>query len=108
MSSAIQIQCPSCGAKLRARESLVGKTVSCPKCKQSVSIPEVAPSPAAVEAIRPTSVNTIDGTLGYAIPTKRRRERPATDKQKEYATDLGIEFDDGISAKKISAMIDAA
>lgn len=39
----LSIQCPQCGAKLKAREELAGRSVPCPKCKTPivVQIPEM-------------------------------------------------------------------
>ncbi|MCC7083435.1 MAG: hypothetical protein IT427_00330 [Pirellulales bacterium] len=85
----LQVQCPSCDSTLNAPDGLIGKTAACPKCKQPVNI--AAPDPVAAPA-----------------PEPKRRSRPATEKQKAFATELGIIFDEGISAKDISAMIDAA
>ena len=44
------------------------------------------------------------------LPTKDtpKSAPPATDRQKEYAQSLGIEFNEGIDRKTISKMIDAA
>ena len=40
------LSCPSCGAKLKATEAFVGKTVKCPRCSKPVLVQE--PKPAAV------------------------------------------------------------
>ena len=36
----IRVKCPSCGAKLDARDDLAGKTRKCPKCKNPITIPQ--------------------------------------------------------------------
>src|SRR5438270_171319 len=42
------IACPSCDAKLKSTEALVGKTVKCPRCSKPVLVQ--APKPTAVAA----------------------------------------------------------
>jgi hypothetical protein len=101
-----EIQCKSCGAKLRAGVGLIGKTVNCPKCNNPLT---VAVPPEDIELAKTISVNTVDGQVADAEPpSKRRRYRPATEKQKEFATDLGIEFAPDINAHDISILIDKA
>src|ERR1700733_13499416 len=104
--SAIEIECPSCGAKLRAGAGLIGKTVDCPKCHKSINVSQ---PPSDIEPAKSTVVNTVDGKLAeVTVPAKRRRYRPATDKQKAFATELGIEFAPDVNAHDISIMIDKA
>jgi len=73
--------CGSCGKKLKAKDELAGKTAKCPKCGNAIEIPRAAP-------------NT-------KIP-------PATERQKDYATSLGIDFPSDIDRKEISQLIDTA
>jgi hypothetical protein len=80
----IDVTCASCGSGLKAKEKLSGMTVACPKCKQPVAIPVIpAPEKAA------------------SIP-------PATERQKEYARTLGIDFAPDIDRRAMSELIDAA
>ena len=37
----IAVHCPECNAKLNAPDSAAGKTVTCPKCKEAMVIPEI-------------------------------------------------------------------
>ncbi|HZZ28449.1 MAG TPA: hypothetical protein VFE46_10650 [Pirellulales bacterium] len=101
-----EIQCKSCGAKLSAGVGLIGRTVNCPKCNNPliVTVP-----PEDIELAKTISVNTVDGQVAYAEPPlQRRRYRPATDKQKAFAVDLGIDFAPDINAHDISILIDKA
>ena len=80
----MNVTCPKCGAILKAKAELAGKTAKCSKCGSPVEIPE--PSP----------------------PLAARKIRRATQPQKEYATSLGIDFPSDISRGDISQRIDAA
>ena len=71
--------CPSCGSRLSGKPKHVGRSMPCPKCKGTLTVPE--------------SPNTT---------------QPATDKQKAFAIELGIEFPDDIAKDGLSKMIDAA
>ena len=66
-----QILCPSCGAKLNAREEIVGQTRNCPKCSQPVLIqPEegpVTPITVNVPSITDVPVGPRIGEVGGAI-----------------------------------------
>ena len=44
------IVCPQCSVKLRADESLKGRRIRCPKCKQAIRIAEPSPPPPEVES----------------------------------------------------------
>lgn len=45
----LEIECPSCGKRLKAGKQYAGKRVKCPKCGQPVKVPGIptAPAPAA-------------------------------------------------------------
>jgi uncharacterized Tic20 family protein len=47
------IPCPSCGARLKAPENLIGKTVKCPNCQTAIAVkaPASAPTPARQPAV---------------------------------------------------------
>jgi hypothetical protein len=47
-----------------------------------------------------------EGELLASKPT--RKARPASERQKAFATDLGIQFDESVSARDLSTLIDAA
>jgi predicted Zn finger-like uncharacterized protein len=82
----IAVSCPQCDAKLKVEERLIGKSVKCPKCSHRFTIAApVAPA-----------------------PTETPKVPPATDRQKEYARELGIAFDDSIDRRQISHLIDDA
>src|SRR5262249_3963606 len=37
----IQVHCPGCQSRLRAGDSLAGRSVTCPKCKAKVAVPAI-------------------------------------------------------------------
>ena len=80
----LKITCGACGASLNVDEKHIGKKGNCPKCGK------------AVEIVDPQE------------KTRKKKPRPASDRQKAFATDLGITFDDSISSREISKLIDAA
>ncbi|HUT12075.1 MAG TPA: hypothetical protein VMY42_16355 [Thermoguttaceae bacterium] len=80
----MNVTCGNCGVNLKAKDELAGKTAKCPKCGCAIEIPSLVPPPVKAR-----------------IPL-------ATERQKEYATSLDIEFPPDISRKEISDLIDAA
>ena len=86
----IAFECTSCNARLQAKPKLAGKTLACPKCKAQLIVPqpETAAPPIAESA--------------------EKKAPPATEKQKAFATELGISFPDDIDRRAISALIDDA
>jgi len=80
----MKIRCSGCKSFLKVEDSLAGKKGKCPKCGNVFQIPAVAPSPPGA------------GAGG------------ATDRQKEYAKSLGIEFPPDITKAEISALISQA
>ena len=81
VESTIQIMCGSCNAELKAKPEWAGKRAKCAKCGATIEIP--APVQPKVQDDAP----------------------PATDRQKEYAKSLGIDFPDNINRKDISKLI---
>jgi DNA-directed RNA polymerase subunit M/transcription elongation factor TFIIS len=88
-----QITCNKCAALLNVDEKNIGKTGKCFKCGNRIEI------------ISPNNDKQND-TLIENKP--KRAVRSATEKQKEFARDLGIEFDENINMREISKLIDAA
>ncbi len=84
----IRTVCSSCEAVLNVKDEYAGKRGKCPKCGEAVHVPEAAEEESAKS------------------PTPR--VPPATERQKVYATQLGIEFDENINCREISELIDAA
>jgi hypothetical protein len=80
----MNVKCAKCGVELKAKDDLAGKTAKCPKCGNVIRVPE-----------------SVAATAKPTIP-------PATDRQREYATSLGIEFPPDINRKDLSEMIDLA
>ncbi|MEX2091133.1 MAG: hypothetical protein WD971_00575 [Pirellulales bacterium] len=81
----MKVICKSCGVNLKAPEQLAGKTAKCPKCGSPVHVPDAPP-----------------------LRANNARIPPATERQKEYASELGIEFPPDIDRRAISKLIDAA
>jgi predicted RNA-binding Zn-ribbon protein involved in translation (DUF1610 family) len=79
----MKVVCGSCGTHLKANDELAGKTAKCPKCGNPIEI-------------------QVDRPRG-----ERVRISPATDRQKDYAVSLGIEFSPDVNRKDISKLIDA-
>jgi hypothetical protein len=51
MSDRISLQCPGCGARLRAARALLGQVCPCPRCKQRVVVRLAPPSDADIALI---------------------------------------------------------
>jgi predicted nucleic acid-binding Zn-ribbon protein len=107
----IQIPCSGCGTIFNVEEKHIGRTGRCIKCglrflivheRQEFSRDD------AEESVNSRQPNIEEVDQGNSQTKRTYRVRPATPKQKEFATDLGIKFDENISAREISALIDAA
>ena len=77
----MRIECAQCSAALKVSDGLAGKRGKCPKCGAVIDIPASRQASGA-----------------ESVP-------PATDKQKDYARSLGIEFAPGITKGDMSALI---
>jgi DNA-directed RNA polymerase subunit M/transcription elongation factor TFIIS len=93
----ITVSCPSCGSSLHVKSKFAGKSGECPKCRAKIRIPMDS-----AEAVESKPVQPIPK------PVKKSDVPPATDRQKEYARTLGIDFPDDIDRREISKLIDAA
>jgi phage FluMu protein Com len=76
----MRVECSACNAHLKVPNTASGKRGKCPKCGEVIEIPE------STAASGP----------------------PATQKQKDYASSLGIEFPPDITKADISALISKA
>ena len=84
------IACPKCNLALHVDDEHVGKQGKCRACGTSFVIPRPCdPSPNDVR-----------------VPNRSRL--PATDRQKAFARDLGIQFDESIDRNSMSKLIAAA
>jgi hypothetical protein len=101
---AIQVKCGSCGVTFSVDEKYVGKTGKCAKCGNR--IPIVAPSSPEEEDAGKSS--GVSAELPPLPQKPKRSPRLATEKQRAFAEDLGIRFDETISSREISTLIDAA
>jgi DNA-directed RNA polymerase subunit RPC12/RpoP len=86
---AISFECSSCKASLKVKDELAGRKGKCPRCGNVVSVP-------TVENIKDSEAE------------KRPYGRPASSRQKEFASSLGVEFPDDIRSHEISKLIDEA
>jgi len=85
----IAFTCTSCNSRLQAKPKLAGKTLACPKCSTQLTVPEQTPDTPASEA-------------------QPKKPPLATEKQKDFARELGVDFPDDVDRKTISEMIDEA
>jgi predicted Zn finger-like uncharacterized protein len=92
----MKLQCPQCNASLTVDDAAAGKTGKCPKCGVPIKVPlpEAKPEPTAEPEPQPESEHPWGGR--------------ATKRQKEYARDLGIEFQPDISKGHLSRLISEA
>jgi len=95
----IEFPCPSCGTRLTAPDKAAGKFGKCKKCGASAVVPSLQRN-----SDQPTDTPTTDTEPGKP----KKRIPPATERQKEYARDLGIMFPANINIREMSALIDAA
>jgi len=82
--SRIQFICVACNAVLKAKPEMVGKSGTCPECGSPLAVPP------------PDK------------PPSKSPGPPATERQKEYARALGIEFADNVTRREISELLDRA
>jgi hypothetical protein len=80
----MNIICSGCQTKLKVDDTFAGKRGKCPKCGALLEISTVPASEA------------------------KSNTELATERQKEYANSLGIEFSPNISKKQMSQLIDTA
>jgi hypothetical protein len=100
----IAVTCSSCGASFHVKDEFAGKTGGCPKCRAAIQVPidfpeRTNPEPKAVDPRH---------TQPIPKPPKKGTVPPATDRQKEYARSLGIEFPENIDRREISKLIEAS
>jgi|GEM_PF-2473693 len=81
-----RIECSHCNTSLKVKKELAGRKGKCPKCGTKIVIP--IPLDESPETSPP-------------IP-------PATERQKEFASSLGIEFAPDINRREISVLLDRA
>jgi putative phage-type endonuclease len=96
-SMAFKFDCPHCGQRLEATKDLIGRTFPCPGCND----PVVTPTPFADEA----GAGRQGGPEEDFGATKDGE--PATERQKEYAASLGVEYSADIGRGEMSDLITA-
>jgi hypothetical protein len=82
--SRIEFACIACNAVLKAKPEMAGKSGTCPKCGSPVAVP--APDK----------------------PPSKSPGPPATERQKEYARALDIEFAETVTRREMGDLIDGA
>ncbi len=94
----IAVVCPACKSKLKAPDSLVGKTVKCPSCSKPVLVkaaaaPPPAPAPVVKKPVKKPEPEVLDEEpIEDVPPVEDEDEAPARPKKKRKAE---AENDDG-------------
>src|SRR5207244_9532955 len=78
----ISITCPACAKKLKAKDSLAGKTVACPGCGQKLVIPQ--PEEAAASFLLEEET-TPEAPPPPPSPVQRRYEEPTSEAPRSLA-----------------------
>jgi hypothetical protein len=99
---AIDVHCKHCGKKMRVKDSFAGTKGLCPFCKAEITVPAIA-SPSNA----PTRVHPVEPKSDATTP-KQSESKPPTEKQLEYARDLGIQIPENVTRQQLSRMIDEA
>jgi len=84
----LMISCPSCKARLKAPENLIGKTVKCPQCQTAIAVKALADSPAAApprQAAKPPRKTEPDET--FEDLDERPARKPAARKPRDEDDD---------------------
>lgn len=81
----VAVVCPSCKAKLKAPETLIGKTVKCPGCTKPVLVKAVASAPAAPPSPAPAARKPAKQPT--PVEEEPIDEIPAAEDQEEAAQD---------------------
>lgn len=84
----ITVACPTCHKSFHISAAYAGKQGRCSACGTKISIP------AGTATVRP--------------PEQEGGSPPATDRQKEFARELGIDVPANVTRREISKLIDAA
>ncbi len=100
----IAVTCSSCGSSFHVKSEFAGRSGQCPKCWAVIHVPIDFPETAAPE---PKAVN-LKHAQPIPKPAKKSNVPAATDRQKEFARSLGIDFPDDIDRREISKLIEAA
>lgn len=93
---AIEFNCGHCNRILKLKDKCAGLTGECPYCKGVITVPAVVPT-----SPPPPADIIVDGE-----PAKDFK--PPTEKQLDYARNLGINVPDGIDRRQLSQLIDDA
>lgn len=105
----MKINCPNCSTTLKFNDEHRGKRAKCSKCGNKIQIPPFAapPPPSDVKLAVPVPVPpTASRTESKAVSSSPIPL--ATERQKEFARSLGVEFAPDINRREISKLIDEA
>src|SRR5438270_10957992 len=72
---AISVICAGCGKRLKAKESLAGRTVACPNCKHQLTIPQ--PEDEAADFLLEPQTMPAPARPAAAADVPRAKESPA-------------------------------
>lgn len=92
----ISVFCESCKSSFKARDQDAGKRGKCPRCGAPIAVPHAPEPPALPVPAVPIEVPPQPAS----VPAD-----PATERQKEYATSLGISFPLNIDKGTMSTLI---
>jgi hypothetical protein len=99
----IAVTCSSCRASFHVKSQFAGKSGQCPKCGAVIHVP----IDLVLDTEQPKSVNSTKAEK--QTPTaKKSGAPPATERQKDYARSLDIDFPEDIDRREISKLIEAA
>lgn len=74
----IAIVCPSCNRKLQAPDRMAGKKVNCPKCRETLAVPVLTPTPSSKSPSKPSLPNRVKGERDTAevgvLPVDERHQ----------------------------------
>jgi len=72
----ISVTCSACGQRLKAKDSLAGRMVPCPKCGEKLLIPQADEDVAAYLLQSETSPDPEESPAGYSVQTESPPEPP--------------------------------
>jgi len=98
----IRFKCKHCKNTIKAKPKYAGKKISCPGCQQAIRVPS-AETASESDKIKPENSSRQERGDSTVI---LRNSPVATEAQKREARKLGIKFNEDISARELSELID--
>ncbi len=99
----IRFKCKHCKNTIKAKPKYAGKKISCPGCQQAIRVPSEETSPESVAKKKPEQSNKSERGDSTVI---LRNTPVALEAQKREARKLGIRFNEDISARELSELIE--